>query len=137
MNCTYCDLPLTDEEIADPDRDECGDVLCDECYCSKYHGTCGRCGECYDTQRWEPVAFVAPEPVPADIGDDMPPGYYRVVGYPVYASDMFSAWIERNHVRYVAAPDSDLWWSSAACEWLCEDCTAKLPLFCALIERAG
>ena len=43
--CITCDRPLTEDEIADPETDADGDLLCDDFYLEANHGPCARCGE--------------------------------------------------------------------------------------------
>lgn len=86
------------EQRESPMKDPDGDITCDECYREKFEGECDRCGETVDETElamnpgellalWEEV-------------DDLAPGYYRVLRWPIYMNGMITGHILKENLEY-------------------------------------
>lgn len=132
-NCTYCAGDLDREERQHPRKDEAGDVMCDECFSRHYESDCTRCCEIFETASLDtrPGNLIGIwRPVPACGQDDLEPGYYRVLSWPIFADGMVEGYFFGRSLRFVAHLDSqgerraqDEQFMSGP---MCPDCRAKV-----------
>ena len=84
--CGCCGDKLDEDEICNPyeDRDDYGDgtPICFECYHEHYEFTCSLCEEYDDINVQHKMLIVRK----AEMG--VPPGVYRITGYPYYYSSI-------------------------------------------------
>lgn len=132
MECTYCGNNLDDEEAASPEKDDDGDVMCDDCYQEHFMETCERCQNLVDTKSLDcsPGNLIATWRKAEGSPDDLTPGYYRVKEWPFYADGMIEGYMISRNLEKVgelserdakAAPEA---WTS--CSPLCSTCRAEI-----------
>ena len=132
MECTYCGKELDDEEAANPEKDEDGDVMCDQCYDEKHRDYCDRCGEKVEKTELgsEPGNLIAVWAEAPGNPEDLTPGYYRVKEWPFYADGMIEGYMISSRLERVA--DLDDRGKKAApevytsCGPLCSTCRADV-----------
>lgn len=108
LQCVACDRLLTEDEIEDPGTDEDGDLLCYDCELEANQGPCPRCEE------WGPNAERSLEPGHVTgvwqeldgLHAPVPPGYYRVERWPIYADGMIEGFVYDDALTRVAALDA-------------------------------
>jgi len=143
MNCSYCNDPLTEEEIETPNivddgyhkypDPETGEKICDECYDDSFRGTCLRCCEVVDSVDLDAdvgrlIGLWEDSP---GSGEDLSAGYYRVLEMPFYCSSMLGGgWFYTRSLEWVRDLDDD--GKTAAHESysnagpICKDCEEKI-----------
>ena len=132
MKCTYCGNELDDEETANPEKDEDGDVMCDQCYDENFRDYCDRCGEKVEKTGLgsEPGHLIAVWVETQGNPEDLKPGYYRVKEWPFYADGMIEGYMISHNLERVA--DLDDRGKKAApevytnCAPLCSMCRAEV-----------
>ena len=91
--CPRCNAEFTQEEITAPNALQEGESgpLCDDCHEELYTKMCDRCDMTVDKTSLaaRPGELIGVwEEAPADRGQTLQPGYYRVKQWPMYSSGM-------------------------------------------------
>lgn len=139
VTCSNCYESLNDEERFNPYRDESG-VLCDDCQHEMYMDTCECCCNIVEKTELEsaPGSLIAIwRDAPTDTNDDLKPGYYRVVTWPIFTAPMIGdGWLHTNALRSVSDID-DAGQRATADAWpnagpICHECRYEIEsrLFC-------
>lgn len=107
MECTYCGEELDDEETANPQKDDDGDVMCDQCWSDKYEDICQRCGEytLNTDMKTEPGNLIAAWMEAPGYPDDLTAGYYRVKHWPIFVDYMIGGHMYSDALQRVADLD--------------------------------
>lgn len=105
-DCSWCSEKLNDEErsypVYEPGTDN---VMCDRCYDEHFRASCGLCEERFDKSDCNAKPgnlIVMWRPAPALAQDDLEPGYYRVLRWPMFADGMIEAYFYADHLHRVA-----------------------------------
>lgn len=132
MECTYCGEALDDEEAASPQKDNDGDVMCDQCWSDKYEDVCQRCGE-YRLKtdlKTEPGNLIAAWMEAPGSPDDLTPGYYRVKTWPIFVDYMIGGHMYSDALERVADLDKKGLRGAAeahtCCGPLCGSCMVEI-----------
>lgn len=106
-HCTWCGEALDSEERESPERDDSGDVMCDDCYDEEYRGYCDRCGEKHDKSELaaNPGDLIAIWRTAPGLSGDLMPGYYRVNGWPFFADGMIEGYFYNDRLERVTDLD--------------------------------
>lgn len=105
--CTWCGEELDSEERENPERDDRGELMCDECYDEEYMGYCDRCGEKRAKSELEanPGDLIAIWLTAPGARGNLAPGYYRVNGWPFFADGMIEGYFYNDRLDRVADLD--------------------------------
>lgn len=131
-HCTYCGQTLNDDEANSPEKDEDGDVMCDDCHKDHYMDSCERCQNYVDKKDLDcsPGNLIVTWREAPGRPDDLSPGYYRVKEWPFFADGMIEGYmISRNleKIGDLSAADTkvaaDAW---TECSPLCSECREKI-----------
>lgn len=108
--CSYCDTELDRYERRNPRRDEARAVMCDDCFSQHYEDNCTRCCELFEKK-----TELASKPghligvwreVPALTTGALPPGYYRVLKWPIFADGMIEGYFFGDAVTFACGLDA-------------------------------
>ena len=125
--CSWCGKVLDDEESVNPRTDSNNDVMCDDCYSDEYQYRCWLCDEWVDTEDNEKHLIVLKE-LAED--QDMKPGIYEVVGYPVYSDSILgdSFVLHQSSITFKKPlPKNIDEYDEIISGFICEDCYKAQP----------
>lgn len=143
--CVQCETTLTPDELEYPLTDDEGNPLCDSCWREKYEGECQRCGEnvAKDELTATPGECIAVWEEAPGLGEDLSPGYYRVIDWPIFADGIIEGYFYNSNLFRIT--DLDEAGLSAANEAgsaagpLCYKCQAQIeyPVFLRTLALIG
>lgn len=115
VECCRCGNQIEEDYYREKDNE----IYCDNCHEEQFQFHCPVCEEYHDkTGTPEKTFFYLHEQ-----HGNLKPGYYRVKEFPVFISDMFSAWICESAVELVS---ENICYKHEgklqATEFICEDC---------------
>jgi len=116
--CAWCEEHLDDEEKESPQKDNDGDIICDNCYDEHYRYACPLCSEFVEKEgNQEHIALT--NALAED--QEMEPGIYKVLQFPWFSSDCFSMHIYELNVKKVKDLPKELQEETEG-NYICEDC---------------
>jgi len=107
--CESCDKSIF--ELHDFPKVINGEVLCEDCYEDEYIDRCLLCEESYERLDDEDSDFPKSPfylSIPSAEEQDMKPGIYVAISYPVFRSDMFSTTIYKENIKLICEADDFL-----------------------------
>lgn len=126
-DCGWCGEELGEEELENPYLDNGGDLMCNECHWTEYGRACGICCNKYDTRHWTGTHFAVFEEVDG-FPDSIMPGIYRVNANPFYTQPLIGAGsLHGNNISRHSDLPGGATGNGYPCEFLCQECTDKLP----------
>lgn len=122
--CGLCGEHLQADEADAPYHDEDGDIVCDACYHEHYEDECDRCGELAPKIEltMNPGELIA---LWSEV-DDLAPGYYRVLSWPIYMDGMVTGFILPSSLEYVKPLERDMQHKHPPGGRLCKACRAEV-----------
>ena len=135
--CERCGEPIDDCDILYPMMDEHGQVLCSDCltlHQDEHDGYCIICEEAiYGHPPNKKLAILEASGSSYNQDDlgDFAPGYYNIISYPFYASDMINTWFWESAIRKIRdlgpeAPSPDK--AGYLSGMVCDECVHRLGL---------
>lgn len=92
--CTDCGHDFQIEVGTESDTNQDGEPICTDCYLDATYDDCALCGESVPKEELASKLgelIVIFERVPALYVEDLPPGYYRVLGWPFYSPGLLGS----------------------------------------------
>ena len=129
MNCIDCGDQLTEEEVAAPNRDTDGDVLCNECWSNEYLFECGKCEDYTpkligDVDYYGGIGSVFVSHDEYETGAKK--GIYTVIKHPFYHADLFGAWLLEDAVEQLSPSTHGMVENHYPIAFLCGECAKKI-----------
>ena len=141
--CSWCGDDLPDDEVANPEKSEDGEVICSRCWLDHYYDDCPRCKESVEKSELASHSgdLIALWEECSGCTVDLAPGYYRVLSRPFMTQGLIGGgWFHHWALRFVCELDErglevaeDADYPSGP---LCRECRAEIEhrLFLAMME---